>query len=55
MAKKIKDSQFLLKINREDKYEFIDLCDELDISASSQVRSMIKNFVKENKNGSNKT
>lgn len=43
-----KDDNLLVKINKEDKKEFIALCKELDTSASREVRHFIKNFIQEN-------
>jgi len=44
-----KNDQLLVKINKEDKKEFIKVCKELDTSASREVRHFIKKFVKDNK------
>ena len=43
-----KDDNLLVKINKEDKKEFIALCKELDTSASREVRHFIKKFIQEN-------
>ena len=42
MAKQKKDSQLLIKINREQKYAFIELCEEQDTTASREIRAFIK-------------
>lgn len=43
-----KNDQLLVKINKEDKKEFIKICKGLDTSASREVRHFIKKFIKEN-------
>jgi len=48
MAKKEKNDQLLVKINREDKKKFIELCEADDTSASREVRKFIERFIKEN-------
>jgi len=42
-----KNDQLLVKINKDDKKEFIKVCKELDTSASREVRHFIKKFIKE--------
>jgi len=42
MAKQKKDSQLLIKINREEKYAFIEMCEEQDTTASREIRAFIK-------------
>ena len=44
-----KNDQLLVKINKDDKKEFIKVCKEQDTSASREVRHFIKRYVKENK------
>ena len=41
-----KDSQLVIRINREDRDLFIALCDELDTSAAREIRRFIKAFQK---------
>ena len=43
-----KDDNLLIKINKQEKKEFIKLCKEQDTSASREVRHFIKRYVKEN-------
>ena len=43
-----KDDTLLVKINKEQKKEFIELCKQIDTSASREVRNFIKKFVEEN-------
>lgn len=44
-----KNDQLLVKINKEDKKEFIKVCKTLDTSASREVRHFIKKFIRDNK------
>lgn len=44
-----KDDNLLIKINKEQKKEFIDLCKEADTSASREVRNFIKKFIADHK------
>lgn len=46
-AKK-KNSQLIIRINEEDRTEFINLCDELDTSAAREIRRFIRSFMAEN-------
>lgn len=42
-----KDSQLIIRINREERDEFVELCEHLDTSAAREVRRFIRKFVKE--------
>jgi len=44
-----KDSQLIIRINGEERDEFVDLCEELDTSAAREIRRFIREFVKQNK------
>jgi hypothetical protein len=44
-----KNSQLIIRLNKEEKETFIDLCDELDTSAAREVRKFIRRFVTEHK------
>ncbi len=44
---KNKDSQLIVRINREERDAFIQLCEELDTSAAREVRRFIRDFLKE--------
>ncbi len=44
-----KDSEILVKCNRDVKKEFIALCKDNDTSASREIRQFMQNYVKENK------
>tara|TARA_R110001583_G_scaffold11285_1_gene51298 strand:+ start:13592 stop:13771 length:180 start_codon:yes stop_codon:yes gene_type:complete len=46
-AKK-KNSQLIIRINEEDRTEFVALCDELDTSAAREIRRFIRAFMAEN-------
>ncbi|USH04714.1 hypothetical protein K6Q96_23660 [Grimontia kaedaensis] len=46
-----KDSQLIIRINGQQRDEFVSLCEELDSSAAREIRKFIKHFLKEN--GSN--
>ncbi len=43
--KRSKDSQLIIRLNKEDKDSFLALCDELDTSAAREVRRFIREFV----------
>ncbi|MBB35002.1 MAG: hypothetical protein CME88_02335 [Hirschia sp.] len=40
-----KDSQMVIRVSVEDRDAFISLCDELDTSASREIRRFMKHFV----------
>ena len=44
-AKK-KNSQLIVRINDEERVRFIELCEELDTSATREVRRFIRDFIK---------
>lgn len=44
-----KDSEILVKCNRDVKKEFISLCKEVDTTASREIRNFMQNYIKENK------
>ncbi|MDO6515061.1 MULTISPECIES: hypothetical protein [unclassified Neptuniibacter] len=45
-AKK-KNSQLVIRINGEQRDEFVSLCDELDTSAAREIRRFIRGFLEE--------
>lgn len=49
-----KDDTLIVKINKEQKKEFIEYCKENDTSASREIRHFIKKFLSENTITSNK-
>ncbi|MEP7704219.1 hypothetical protein [Paraglaciecola sp. 25GB23A] len=42
---KQKNSQLLVRINDQERAEFINLCEELDTSAAREVRRFIREFI----------
>ena len=44
-----KDSQLVIRINGEDRDEFVSLCEDLDTSAARELRKFIRHFVAEHK------
>jgi hypothetical protein len=43
-----KDSQLLIRINKEERDAFLELCDELDTSAAREIRKFVRKFMSEN-------
>lgn len=43
--KKKKDSQLVIRLNKDERDQFVALCDELDTSAAREIRLFIKGFV----------
>ncbi|MFV1873458.1 MAG: hypothetical protein ACMZ64_09075 [Oleiphilus sp.] len=43
-----KNSQLLIRINEEERDNFVALCDELDTSAAREIRKFIRQFVTDN-------
>lgn len=44
-----KDSQLVIRINSEERDEFVSLCEDLDTSAARELRKFIRRFVSEHK------
>ena len=44
-----KDSQLVIRINGEERDEFVLLCEDLDSSAARELRKFIRRFVAEHK------
>ncbi|MAY41976.1 MULTISPECIES: hypothetical protein [unclassified Neptuniibacter] len=42
-----KNSQLVIRINDEQRDEFVALCEELDTSAAREIRRFIRGFLKE--------
>ncbi|MCE0495849.1 hypothetical protein [Vibrio salinus] len=40
-----KDCQLVLRINREQRDKFIELCEDMDTSAAREIRKFIKQYV----------
>ncbi|KZN63476.1 hypothetical protein N473_16775 [Pseudoalteromonas luteoviolacea CPMOR-1] len=51
MAKN-KDAQLLVRINKDQKDQFIALCNELETSSSKEIRKFIKRFLNKHKSKS---
>ncbi len=49
--KKKKNSQMIIRINDEERAEFIALCEALDTSAAREVRRFIRDFIALNGEG----
>lgn len=47
-AKK-KNSQLIIRINDQERDQFVSLCEELDTSAAREIRRFIRRFMAENK------
>ena len=45
---KKKDSQLILRLDKEERDAFVQLCKELDTSAAREIRGFIRKFLKEN-------
>jgi hypothetical protein len=44
-----KDGQLILRLDKDERDEFIKLCKKMDTSASREVRGFIRSFIKKNK------
>jgi len=44
-----KDAQLILRLNKQQRDAFVDLCKELDTSAAREIRRFIKGFLKEHR------
>ena len=42
---KNKDSQLVIRINSDERDDFVALCDELDTSAAREIRRFIREFL----------
>jgi hypothetical protein len=42
-----KDAQILIKLSKEEKKEFMDWCEDNDVTASKKIRKLIKEAIKE--------
>jgi hypothetical protein len=43
-----KDSQLVLRLDKDERDAFVELCKELDTSAAREIRGFIRRFMKEN-------
>ena len=46
LKKRPKDSQLVLRLPREERDAFVELCDDLDTSAAREIRRFIRDFLK---------
>lgn len=46
--KKRKDSQLIIRVDAEERDAFVSLCEDLDTSASREVRRFMKRFLADN-------
>ncbi len=46
--KKKRDSQLVIRIHKEERDAFVDLCEEMDTSASREIRRFMRDFVEQN-------
>lgn len=44
-----KDSQLVLRLEKTERDEFVDLCKELDTTAAREIRHFMRDFVKAHK------
>lgn len=44
-----KDAQLILRLNKEQRDEFVELCKDLDTSAAREIRRFIKGFLREHR------
>jgi len=45
---KNKDAQLIIRISKEERGAFVDLCDELDTTAAREIRHFIRRFISDN-------
>lgn len=43
-----KDSQLVLRLDKDERDAFVELCKDLDTSAAREIRRFIRQFMKEN-------
>lgn len=48
-----KDSQLVLRLPKEERDAFVQLCDDLDTSAAREIRHFIRRFLKDEQKKSN--
>jgi len=46
--KKKRDSQLVIRIHKEERDEFVELCEALDTSASREIRAFMRSYVAKN-------
>lgn len=50
-TKRKKDSQFVIRLDKTQRDEFVDACQELDTSAAREIRRFIKQFLQRYEKG----
>ncbi len=48
-SKSKKDSQLILRLDKEERDAFVELCKDLDTSAAREIRGFIRKFLKKNR------
>ncbi len=48
---KSKDASLIIRISKEERKAFVDLCEELDTSAAREIRLFIRGFVERHQEG----
>lgn len=43
---KSKDAQLIIRINKEERDEFVALCEAMDTSAAREIRHFVRDYVK---------
>lgn len=43
-----KDSQLILRLDKEDRDAFVSLCKDMDTTAAREIRRFIRDFLREN-------
>ncbi|WP_165610032.1 hypothetical protein [Shimia aestuarii] len=46
-GKSRKDSQLVLRLDKQERDDFVELCKDLDTSAAREIRGFIRRFMKE--------
>ena len=46
--KKKRDSQLVIRIHKEERDAFVELCESLDTSASREIRAFMREYVEKN-------
>ena len=47
---KQKDSQLVIRINKKERDQFVELCDVLDTSAAREIRRFIRTYINKHEN-----
>lgn len=46
-GKNKKNSQLIIRLNKDEKKQFLELCEDIDTSAAREVRRFIREFIKQ--------